>query len=93
MNDAEKKAITVRLARIKGQVDGIAKMISDNKPWDLTLKQTKSVTSAMRGVTAAVIESRVRELLARSTGSFVAPNGDKANEIVKLLRDNAEAFT
>ena len=51
------KDMLARLARIEGQVKGVAKMVEAQRPCLEVLQQLASVQAAMRGVTKTVLRN------------------------------------
>ncbi len=49
--------LTDRLARVEGQVRGVAKMVEAQRPCIEVLQQLASVTAALRGVTKTVLRN------------------------------------
>ncbi|MCS7299166.1 MAG: metal-sensitive transcriptional regulator [Spirochaetia bacterium] len=55
MNDETKKNIIFRLNRVKGQIDGIIRMIEDNDDCQLIFQQIKAAYSALRSAGKMII--------------------------------------
>ena len=55
--DELNKDMLARLARIEGQVKGVAKMVEAQRPCLEVLQQLASVQAAMRGVTKTVLRN------------------------------------
>lgn len=56
----EKRALVVRLRRIKGQIEGIEKMVETNIDSSDVLMQVVSVRKALKSFSEEVIESQLR---------------------------------
>jgi DNA-binding FrmR family transcriptional regulator len=52
-----------RLNRILGQVDGIARMLEDDRRLDDVLMQCKAVHSALKSVEARILRTHLEEVL------------------------------
>jgi DNA-binding FrmR family transcriptional regulator len=70
---ADKEQLKKRLARIEGQVRGIAKMIDDDRYCIDILTQLGAVDTALEAVAIKVLEEHVRHCVAGALAS-----GDKA---------------
>ena len=64
---AEHSAETKRINRLIGQLEGIQKMIQDNKYCIDILNQTKAVSSALRGLEASILERHLEHCLKKAT--------------------------
>lgn len=73
----EKTEYTHRLNRIEGQVKGIQQMILEDRSYEDIVMQTLSVTNAMKGVSASLIEDHMKKK--------VLPNEDK--KIYQEMKD------
>jgi DNA-binding FrmR family transcriptional regulator len=62
----EKRALTVRLRRIKGQIEGIEKMVESDADSSDVLMQVVSVRGALKSFSEEVIESRLHEFIENS---------------------------
>ncbi len=58
------QAVQDRLARIEGQVRGIAKMVGDHRPCDQILVQVMAARAALEKVAAAIVATGLDECLA-----------------------------
>lgn len=56
----EQKKLIIRLNRISGQINGISKMISDNRECIEVLNQIVSTQAALRGVWKQVVRSHLQ---------------------------------
>lgn len=63
----EKKKLNKQLNIIKGQLEGIQKMIDSDKDCFNILTQVKSVTSSMKNIGKSVISNRFKECMTNKT--------------------------
>lgn len=77
-----------RLARIKGQVEGIERMMQEGRYCTDILQQIKSVGSAVKGLECSVLEGHLRGCVRKA---FDAKNPfeaeEKINELIELIRN------
>ncbi|MBA2332795.1 MAG: metal-sensitive transcriptional regulator [Actinobacteria bacterium] len=66
---AEKEALRKRLARIEGQVRGIAKMVEDDRYCIDVLTQISAVQKAIDAVALGLLDDHVRHCVLGSTGA------------------------
>ena len=78
-----KKAHLKRMARIEGQVRGIARMIEDDKYCIDVLTQVSAVTKALQAVSLQLLD----EHLAHCVVNAAAAGGDEAAEKIKEASD------
>jgi DNA-binding FrmR family transcriptional regulator len=84
MNADHKKKLAGRLARIEGQVRGIARMIEDDRYCIDVITQVQAVTSALRGVESMVLKDHVSHCVEHAIAS-----GDKTTQrqqVAELLQ-------
>lgn len=84
MKSDEKKKLASRLARIEGQVRGIARMIEDERYCIDIITQVQAVTSALRGVESMVLKDHVSHCVEHAIAS-----GDKVTQrqqVAELLQ-------
>jgi DNA-binding FrmR family transcriptional regulator len=83
--DKEKTKLLNRLKRIRGQVEGIERAVSEGKDCVRVLQQATSCRGALEGFIAEVIEDHIREHLVEPG----APAGDErvraAEELVEIV--------
>jgi CsoR family transcriptional regulator, copper-sensing transcriptional repressor len=86
---ADKELLKKRLARIEGQVRGIAKMIDDNRYCIDILTQLGAVDTALEAVAIKVLEEHVQHCVAGALAS-----GDKkaADEKSRELLEAVQRF-
>lgn len=76
-----------RLSRIKGQVEGVERMIVDHRYCPEIVQQIKAIRSALKGLEASVIEGHMRSCVKEAIASrdaYVAQ--EKIEEIIFLLK-------
>ena len=84
MKSDDKKKLASRLARIEGQVRGLARMIEDERYCIDIITQVQAVTSALRGVESLVLKDHVSHCVEHAIAS-----GDKATQrqqVAELLQ-------
>lgn len=84
MKPDDKKKLASRLARIEGQVRGIARMIEDDRYCIDVITQVQAVMSALRGVESLVLKDHVAHCVEHAIAS-----GDKTTQrqqIAELLQ-------
>ena len=74
---AEKDALLKRLARIEGQVRGIAKMVDEDRYCIDVLTQISAVQSALEGVALGLLDDHVRHCVVGSSGDTRAERLDE----------------
>ena len=76
-----------RLARLEGQVRGIAKMVGEDRYCVDILAQTAAVRSALKGVERMVLENHAHHCVEAAIGSGDADDQRaKFNELIALLQ-------
>ncbi len=73
----KKDAIRKRLARIEGQVRGIARMVDEDRYCIDILTQISAVQSAIEGVALELLDDHVRHCVLGSTGDTQAERMDE----------------
>jgi DNA-binding FrmR family transcriptional regulator len=82
---AEKDALLKRLARIEGQVRGIAKMVEDDRYCIDVLTQISAVQSAIESVGLGLLDGHVRHCVVGSEGDTQAGRLDELMDAVGRL--------
>ena len=82
---AEKDALRKRLARIEGQVRGIAKMVEDDRYCIDVLTQISAVQKAIDAVALGLLDDHVRHCVAGSTGETQVERMDELMAAVGRL--------
>lgn len=76
-----------RLSRIKGQVDGVERMIHENRYCPDIVHQIKAVRSALKGLEVSIIENHMKHCV---KAAITSRNSDviqeKIEEILTLLK-------
>ena len=80
-----KEAILKRLARIEGQVRGIARMVEDDRYCIDVLTQISAVQSATESVALRLLEDHVRHCVVGSEGDTQAGRLDELMDAVGRL--------
>lgn len=76
-----------RLARLEGQVRGIAKMVQEDRYCVDILAQTAAVRSALKGVERMLLENHATHCVEEAISSGDAQNQRaKFNELIALLQ-------
>jgi DNA-binding FrmR family transcriptional regulator len=85
MHDAQaKKAMDARLARIEGQVRGIARMIEDDRYCVDVLTQVSAVRSALDAIALGLLEQHLHGCVQKAV---VSGHGDEAmDEAMSVVR-------
>ena len=78
----EKDALLKRLARIEGQVRGIAKMVDDERYCIDVLTQISAVQKAIDGVALGLLDDHVRHCVVGSEGDTQA---DRLDELMAAV--------
>lgn len=74
-----------RLNRASGQIDGIKRMIEEDRYCVDILTQLKAVRSALKTIELSVLETHMHACLKQSAGND-AQRDEKIDEILSLLR-------
>ena len=75
----------VNIRRIKGQLEGIERMINDEKYCIDILNQMRAIKNALTSVEAKILETHLKECI---KDSLDAPNDNQAkiDEIINILK-------
>ncbi len=82
---AEKDALLKRLARIEGQVRGVAKMVDEERYCIDVLTQISAVQSAIESVALRLLDDHVRHCVLGSSGEVQADRTDELMAAVGRL--------
>lgn len=82
-SDEEKKALTIRLNRIEGQVRGVKTMIEDDRYCVDILTQISAIQSALNGFNKELLSGHIKSCVA---DDIRAGNEDAIDELCELLR-------
>lgn len=82
-SDEEKKALIARINRLTGQLNGVKKMIEDDRYCGDVLVQLSAIVQAAKGLSNAVIDAHMRSCVVRDIR-----NGDlqSVEEILSLIK-------
>ena len=81
------KAELHRLKRINGQIDGISRMIVENRYCPDILVQTRAVMSAIRSLEASLLERHLNHCVRSAFESEdKTKSQDKVSELVEIFR-------
>jgi DNA-binding FrmR family transcriptional regulator len=86
---AEKDQLLKRLARIEGQVRGIARMVEDDRYCIDILTQLGAVGTALEAVALKVLEDHVAHCVA---GALASGDPEEANEKSRELLEAVQRF-
>ena len=82
---ADKDALLKRLARIEGQVRGIARMVDDERYCIDVLTQISAIQKALDAVAIGLLDDHVRHCVIGSTGEAQAQRTDELMAAVGRL--------
>jgi DNA-binding FrmR family transcriptional regulator len=85
--DSRKDAIRSRLRRLRGQVDGLERMLDQNRPCVEILTQVSAAGQALRGVGKLVVRNYLERCAARAIKTGDEEIFDELMEVIfKLTR-------
>lgn len=84
-NEAEIKPLTARVNRIAGQVQGVARMIEENRECPEVLHTISAIHSALRGLEAKLLENHIRHCVAGASCKSSALE-QRLEELIQLYR-------
>ncbi|WP_416384548.1 metal-sensitive transcriptional regulator [Roseovarius sp. Pro17] len=83
----DKQKTLDRLARLEGQVRGVARMVDEDRYCVDILAQTAAVRSALKGVERMVLENHAKHCVEEAIGSGDPKDQrEKFNELIALLQ-------
>ena len=83
----DKQSTLDRLARLEGQVRGIARMVEEDRYCVDILAQTAAVRSALKGVERLILENHARHCVEQAISSGKPEDQrTKFNELITLLQ-------
>ncbi|MFT5776278.1 metal-sensitive transcriptional regulator [Hyphomonas sp.] len=86
MKDTTRDAATKRLARIEGQVRGVAKMIAADRYCIDVVRQVQAIKAALGGLENAILEDHLATCVETAlTGDNLAERREKVEELVAVL--------
>jgi DNA-binding FrmR family transcriptional regulator len=81
----DKDGLLLRLRRVKGQVAGLERALSEDAPCAAVLQQLAAVRGAVNGLMAEVLEGHIKEHLADDDRS-VAQRQRDLDALLRVLR-------
>ena len=81
----DREKLKARLARIRGQIDGVGRALDEQKNCGEVLQQLAAIRGAVTGLLGEVLEGHVREHLA-GQGLSETDRQNAADELIEVLR-------
>ena len=81
----DREKLKARLARIRGQIDAVARALDEEQDCGQVLQQIAAIRGAVTGLLGEVLEGHVREHLA-GQGLSAADRQNAAGELIEVLR-------
>jgi DNA-binding FrmR family transcriptional regulator len=81
----EREKLQARLARIRGQLDGVGRALNEERDCGEVLQQVAAIRGAVAGLMAELLEGHVREHVAGPRLSH-ADRAQAADELVEVLK-------
>jgi DNA-binding FrmR family transcriptional regulator len=81
----DRDKLKARLARIRGQIDGVERALDQQRECGEVLQQLAAIRGAVNGLLGEVLEGHVREHLAGQQVS-AADRETAADELIEVLR-------
>jgi DNA-binding FrmR family transcriptional regulator len=81
----DREKLKARLARIRGQIDGVGRALDEQKDCGEVLQQLAAIRGAVAGLLGEVLEGHVREHLAAEELS-ADDRENAADELIEVLR-------
>ena len=85
-SDDDKKRALTRLARIRGQAEGLERAIKAGTDCSLLLQQIAALRGAVGGLMAEIIESHLKETLGIDPQTGGTAADEELEKILKILR-------
>ena len=85
-SDDDKKRALTRLARIRGQAEGLERAIKAGTDCSLLLQQIAALRGAVGGLMAEIIESHLKETLGIDPQAGGTAADEELEKILKILR-------
>ena len=79
-----------RLSRISGQIDGIKKMIEEERYCVDIVNQIKAVRSALKSVEKNILQKHIKHCVAASFKASKTEQEQKINELISLFDKSDE---
>ncbi|HEY8058589.1 MAG TPA: metal-sensitive transcriptional regulator [Acidimicrobiales bacterium] len=83
--EMEKDQIAARLARIEGQVRGIARMVDEDRYCIDVLDQVASVTKALQSVAIGLVHDHLAHCVTDAVGESEVAGQEKIEEATKAI--------
>ncbi|MGE0712490.1 MAG: metal/formaldehyde-sensitive transcriptional repressor [Planctomycetota bacterium] len=81
----DREKLQRRLARLRGQIDGVGRALAEERPCGEVLQQVAAIRGAVAGLMAELLEDHVHEHVA-GDGIPAAAREQAADELVEVLR-------
>lgn len=86
MKDQTRTAAMKRLARIEGQVRGVARMVEDDRYCIDVVRQVQAVKAALSGLETVIIDDHLETCVDTAlAGKSIDARREKVNELVAVL--------
>jgi DNA-binding FrmR family transcriptional regulator len=86
MRDATKEAARKRLARIEGQVRGVAKMVDEDRYCIDVVRQVHAIRAALSGLEKVVLDDHLDTCVEHAlAGEDLAARREKVEELVAIM--------
>jgi DNA-binding FrmR family transcriptional regulator len=82
----EKKKLVSRVHRIRGQVEGIAKALEEERDCSVVLQQIAACRGAINGLMSELMEGEVRFHVLSKNAKANSSEANAADNLVKVLR-------
>lgn len=82
-SEEDKKILKNRLNRISGQIDGVKKMIDDNRYCDDVLTQLSAIEKAVKSLSSVILEKHMYSCI---KNDVQRGNTEIVDELMKLFR-------
>ncbi len=82
-SEEDKKILKNRLNRISGQIDGVKKMIDDNRYCDDVLTQLSAIEKAVKSLSFVILEKHMYSCI---KNDVQRGNTEVVDELMKLFR-------
>lgn len=79
-----------RLNRVSGQIEGIKKMVADNRGNTEILMQLRAVRAAVKGMEISLLTDLLRDKALRMTSISAPKRTEQVEEMVTLMRRYGE---
>lgn len=83
--ERQKKDVMMRLKRIEGQLRGIQRMVEEGVPCPDILTQVAAVTSAIKKVGMAIVQTYMEECLEKTQKEYGSKRGETLKDFQKAM--------